>query len=107
MVRTILQNATYKVVTATNGPDGVALASQIRPDLIVMDGVMPGLDGVEAVRQLRRQEATGSIPILMLTGRDDVEFIKAAHKSGCSDYVIKPVNGAELITKVRSLLEES
>lgn len=107
MARSVLQQASFNVVTATNATDGIALATQLMPDLILMDGVMPELSGIEAISILRAKEATKSIPILMLTSKNDEEYVKAAYASGCSDYVTKPINGTELLTKIRGLLEDS
>jgi DNA-binding response OmpR family regulator len=105
MARSVLQQASYKVVTALNATDGLALAKQFRPDLILIDGIMPEINGIEAVSMLRTQKDTESIPIIMLTSEDDPIFTQAAIASGCSEYVLKPINGAELLSKIKTLLE--
>lgn len=106
MARSVLQQAAYKVATANNGADALTLAFQVKPDLILVDGIMPGMDGLETTRELRGMETTQSTPILMLTSKNDPEFVKAAFDAGCSDYMVKPVNGNELLARVKSMLAE-
>ena len=100
----ILKNDLYEVVTAKNGKEGVEKARQIRPDLILMDVVMPEMNGLDAVRQLREDDVTCSIPIVMVTTRAEVESMEAGYESGCSDYVTKPIDSTELLTKVHNIL---
>ena len=106
MAGSVLPQASYKVATATNGADALPLAFQVQPDLILVDGVMPGRDGLETTRELRTVKTTEDTPILMLTSKDDPEFVKAAFQTGCSDYIVKPVDGSELLAMVKSMLEE-
>jgi len=73
-------------------------------DLVLMDLVMPGMDGIEACRHLKGQEATKDIPVVMITVRDDTEALEQAFAAGAADYIIKPVKEAELISRVRSVL---
>ena len=81
----VLQQPSYKVAAATNGADALTLAFQVQPDLILVDDVMPGMDGLETTRELRAMETTENTPILMLTSKDDREFVKAAIQAGCTD----------------------
>ena len=78
----------------------------LRPDLILMDVVMPRLGGFEAVEQLRAQDTTKDIPIIMITTRSEAENVEKGFVSGCNDYINKPINGLELMEKVRSYLGE-
>ena len=100
----ILKKGGYEIVTAKNGKDGVAKALETKPDLILMDVMMPGMSGFEAVKRLRQDAATRSIPVVMVT--TEAESMEAGYESGCSDYVVKPIDQLELITKVKSLLGE-
>lgn len=104
MEKMILSKSEYDVVTARDGLEGVEKARNERPDLILMDVVMPRMDGFEAVRKLRADDATKAIPVIMVTTRGELQSVEAGYASGCSDYVTKPINGLELLTKVRSCL---
>ena len=74
------------------------------PDLIVMDVVMPRMTGIEACRQIRLQDATSHIPIILVTTRGEPENVENGYASGCNDYVTKPINGSELITKIEDFI---
>ncbi len=100
----ILKKEPYQLITAKNGMEGVERALQTRPDLILMDVVMPEMNGFEAVKRLRQEEATRTVPIVMVTTQAEAESMEAGYQSGCNDYVIKPIDRLELITKVKSLL---
>lgn len=104
MERMILSKSEYDVVTAKDGQEGVEKARSEKPDLILMDVVMPRMDGFEACRRLREQEDTKAIPVIMVTTRGELASLEAGYSSGCSDYVTKPINGLELLAKVRSCL---
>jgi CheY-like chemotaxis protein len=104
--RMVLSKGPYDVVTAKDGKEGVARAEAERPDLILMDVVMPNMNGFEACRRLRETEATRAIPIIMVTTRAEAKNVQTGFESGCTDYVAKPINGPELLAKVRSCLGE-
>jgi DNA-binding response OmpR family regulator len=91
----------WNIVTARDGQEGVEKALSERPDLILMDVVMPKLTGFEAVQQLRQHDATRDTPIIMVTTRGEEQNIEAGYELGCTDYITKPVNNTELMTKVR------
>jgi len=94
----------YTVLTATDGRDALAQAQARRPDLVVLDWMMPGLDGVEVARRLRAAEG---LPILMLTARDAVEDRVEGLDAGADDYLVKPFATTELLARVRSLLRRT
>jgi len=106
MEQMILQKASYDVVMARDGTEGIAKALETKPDLILMDVVMPKMNGFEAVKWLRQREETKSVPIVMVTTEAEMESMEAGYVSGCSDYVVKPIDGLELLTKVKNLLSE-
>jgi CheY-like chemotaxis protein len=101
MVTTILRKERYELVTACDGEQALEMAAAERPDLILMDVIMPRKTGFEACRELKRREDTKSIPVILVTTRGEGENVEAGFQSGCNDYVTKPINALELITKVR------
>lgn len=104
MHRMILSGAGYDILTARDGQEAIDIATAERPDLILMDVVMPRKTGFEAVRALRRQDATKGIPVIMVTTRAEEKVVEICFQCGASDYVNKPVDGAALLAKVRSIL---
>jgi DNA-binding response OmpR family regulator len=101
MVTTILKREPYDLVTAHDGQQAVETAVAERPDLILMDVVMPRKTGFEACRELKGREDTKSIPVILVTTRGEGENVEIGFESGCNDYVTKPVNAQELLAKVR------
>ena len=104
--RALLVGSPYDVIVATDGYDAVQQAVEAQPDLIILDVVMPNMDGFEACRQLRQLEATRDTPIIMVTTRGEPHNVESGYEVGCNDYVTKPINGPELLSKVRNLLGE-
>lgn len=102
--RMVLGKSAYELVTARDGREAVEKALAERPDLIVMDVVMPQLDGFQACRRLRAIEQTRGTPIILVTTRGEAESITNGFASGCTDYITKPVNGLEMLSKVKSYL---
>ena len=95
----------YQVEVAADGPAGLAAARDHPPDLVVLDVMLPGLDGVELLRRLRAGETQpGSLPILMLTARDEVSDRVAGLDAGADDYLVKPFALEELTARIRALL---
>jgi CheY-like chemotaxis protein len=103
--RMILSKGPYDVVIARDGQEGLEKAQAERPDLILMDVMMPRMDGFEACRRLRVVEATRGIPVIMVSTRGELQSVENGYESGCTDYVTKPINGLELLSKVRSYLD--
>ncbi len=106
MEKMFLSQAPYDLITAKDGQEAVEKAESERPDLILMDIVMPKMDGFEAVQKIRENEATKLIPIIMVTTRGEEKNMEKGYKNGCNDYVTKPINSSELLTKIRNYLEE-
>jgi CheY-like chemotaxis protein len=94
------------VTTAGSGEEILGRARADRPDLVLIDSEMPELDWVEACRRLRSDPDAGEVPIILVTSHSEAEYLERAFISGCTDYVIKPVNENELLVKVRSYLGE-
>jgi len=96
--------AGYQTLTAIKGKDGIRLALEAKPDLLVLDVMMPGMDGWEVCNRLRR---TSSIPIIMLTAKgEEFDKLRGFHL-GVDDYVTKPFSFAELIARIRAVLARS
>ncbi|MCC6553262.1 MAG: response regulator [Polyangiaceae bacterium] len=91
----------YEVVIARNGREGIRQAIVEKPDLILMDVVMPTMDGFQACRWLRAFEATKNVPIIIMTTRSDATSVKIGFANGCTDYIFKPFQGSDLLAKVR------
>jgi CheY-like chemotaxis protein len=106
MTTMIVNKGAYDVVTAGDGEEGVQKALADKPDLILMDVMMPKMDGFEACKRLRSQEPTRDIPIIMVTTRGELTNVEIGYEAGCSDYVTKPINSVELLTKIRNYLTE-
>jgi CheY-like chemotaxis protein len=105
--RMMLMKGPYEIVTASDGQEAIAKALIEQPDLILMDVIMPKMDGFEAVRQIRSRPAIRDIPIIMVTTRSEAQNVENGFESGCNDYVVKPINGTELLSKLRSYLGEA
>ena len=101
MLRRTLTYEGYNVVTASDGQEALDQAQAHRPDLVVLDWMMPKLDGLEVARRLRAADNT---PILMLTARDAIEDRVEGLDVGADDYLVKPFAPAELLARIRSLL---
>jgi CheY-like chemotaxis protein len=100
----ILRQGQYEVVTATDGQAGVEAAVAEQPDLILMDVVMPRMNGFEACRAIRGTAATRHVPIIMVTTRSEMASVEEGFESGCSEYITKPIDRLELLAKVDSYL---
>ncbi len=99
-----LQLLGYHVIAATSGEDGLSLAEEHHPDLIILDVTLPGTDGLTVCTRLTESETLGSIPVLMLTARSEVEDANRAMAAGAQDYMVKPYDPVVLQTKIRRLL---
>jgi CheY-like chemotaxis protein len=106
MERMILSRCGYDLITANDGIEALDRVQRDGPDLILMDVIMPRMGGLEAVQKLHGDRQTASIPVIMVTTRSEIENVEAAFENGCAEYVTKPINGLELVTKVRSFLGE-
>jgi two-component system OmpR family response regulator len=100
-----LRFAGFDVATASNGTDALAVASTFQPDLLVLDVMMPGMDGFEVVRQLRGEDSR--TPVLFLTARDSTEDKITGLTLGGDDYVTKPFSLEEVIARVRTVLRRT
>lgn len=99
-----LQQAGYEVVLCENGEDGLWLAIEHKPDLILLDWMLPLLSGIELLRQLRNRADTREIPVIMMTARGEEGDRLRGLDGGADDYVTKPFSPAELVARVRAIL---
>ena len=99
-----VQQEGLEVLTAKNGLDGLNSAQTQQPDLIILDIMLPGLDGYEVCHRLREKAETASIPILMLSAKARQEDKDMGIRVGADDYLTKPVDPSEIVTKVQTLL---
>ncbi len=98
----------FEVVTAANGQEALELAQQTHPDLIIMDGMMPVMDGFEACKALKSKSETRDIPIIFLTAKyTDPEHRITGLELGCDDYMLKPFNSKELVTRAKTILKRA
>ena len=98
-----LERAGYSATTAADGLEAVRLAGERRPDLVVLDVLLPGLDGLQVLRRLREGEE-GPTPVILLTARGEQEDKLAGLRSGADDYVVKPFSPSELVARVDAVL---
>jgi signal transduction histidine kinase len=99
-----LADADYRVISATNGEDGLELIRRERPDLLLLDIMMPGLNGHEVCRQLRMQDETSTMPIILVTAKTGTHDEVVGLDSGANDYVNKPINIDTLLARIRTQL---
>ena len=104
MEKMLLQRHPFDLLVAKDGAEGLERARTERPDLILMDVVMPRMDGFEAVRRIRADADLREIPVIMVTTRGEPVNVERGYTVGCSDYITKPIDGLELLTKIRSYL---
>ena len=104
LVGLMLQRQGYEIISANNGELGISLARKEKPDLIVLDVMMPDLDGFDVTKQMRSDPDLISTPILMFTAKSQVDDKVAGYEAGVDDYLIKPVHPVELVAHIKALL---
>ena len=102
--RLILEADQYEILVATDGDEGVRVAKAELPDLVLLDVMMPRMNGFEALRALRAETSLRTMPILMVTTRSEMQNVMEGYESGCNEYITKPMDRTELLMKVRSYL---
>ena len=104
VVQNMLDKHGYETSTADSGDAGIAAARARRPDLILMDVVMPGMNGFQATRKLTRGDDTANIPVIVITSKDQETDRIWAMRQGARDYLVKPVKESALIDKIEEQL---
>lgn len=102
--RMILKSGPYDIVTASDGQAGVEAAAAELPDLILMDVIMPRMNGFEACQAIRGAAATRHVPIIMVSTRSELANVEKGFASGCTEYITKPIDRNELLTKVKQFV---
>src|SRR3990172_4688022 len=107
LIGLMLQRHGYEVIAANAGNQGIAKATSESPDLIILDVMMPDMNGYEVCRRLRANPATQSIPIIMFTAKTLIDDKVAGFEAGADDYLTKPTHPAELASRVKTILQRS
>jgi len=102
-----LDEAGYIVLVATNGEDALQRARKSRPDVILLDALMPGIDGFEVAKRMKTDFATQHIPIIFMTGLTETEHVVAAFASGGADYVTKPIKPQEVLARITAHMQNA
>ncbi|MFB0519207.1 MAG: response regulator [Acidobacteriota bacterium] len=106
LIKYILQKSGYKVIEARSGAEGVELAVQEKPDLVIMDVQLPDINGLEATRKIRASEADGEIPIVALTSYAMVGDRERFLAAGCTGYIEKPINPQTFLVEIEKFLAD-
>lgn len=107
VMRTALEKQGFETVAAADGSECLKLARQMRPDLILMDVVMPGVNGFQATRTLARDPATKNIPVVMISSKSQESDKVWGMRQGAVDFLVKPVSAAALVAKAREVLSRA
>ncbi|MEO0575148.1 MAG: response regulator [Pseudomonadota bacterium] len=105
VVKNMLEKHGFQISTADTGEQGIVQALRDQPDLILMDVVMPGMNGFQATRKLTRNTTTAQIPVIVITTKDQETDKIWAMRQGASDYVVKPVVEQSLVAKINAQLD--
>ncbi|GMQ89030.1 MAG: twitching motility response regulator PilH [Gammaproteobacteria bacterium] len=105
VLKGILEKNGFEVETAENGTEGIERAKELKPDLILMDVVMPGLNGFQATRQLTKGPETSNIPVIIVTTKDQETDRVWGMRQGAKDFISKPVTEKMLMEKINAVLE--
>ena len=104
MMEYIFDRADYEVHLAASGPEALSKVNETRPDLIILDVMMPDVNGLEVCQRLRAEPASAHLPIIMLSAKDQLEDKVNGFEAGADDYVAKPVDPQELLARAKALL---
>ena len=107
MLEFTLARAGFRVIEAGDAREAGERLAEQKPDLVLLDWMLPGISGVEFAKRLRREEATRDLPVIMLTARGEEESKLRGYEAGIDDYVTKPFSNQELIARIRAVLRRS
>ena len=105
VLRQTLESEGYSILVATNGESGLKIATSAQPDLILLDVMMPGMDGFETCRRLKQTSTTADIPVIFITGRNETEDIIEGFRTGGVDYIVKPFRSEEVLIRAETHLK--
>jgi len=100
----ILETRDYQVFTALSGSEGIDKAVKEKPDLIIMDVMMPGLDGFATCKMIKENEETKDIPVILITGKELVHDMEKVRAAGAKEFMIKPIDWDKLFLKIKNLI---
>lgn len=106
LFQNLLENAGFDTLVADSGEEGIRQAQLAHPDCILMDVVMPGLNGFQATRQLTKDPKTASIPVIMITSKDQETDKIWGMRQGAVEYLVKPVASKELVAKINAVMAD-
>jgi len=104
-IRPVLMSHGYSVLTAINGEDGLYIVKHQKPDLVILDVILPGIKGRDVCKLIKEDKATQDIPVIFLTSKDSKDDIEAEMQAGGQEHITKPVNTKELLASVNKILE--
>jgi two-component system, cell cycle response regulator len=104
LLQNVLEDEKFNVLVAFNGKEGLDLINGEKPDLILLDIMMPRMDGIEVLQKIISDEATSKIPVIMLTAKTDKADRQISLDMGAADFITKPVNLDELLSKINGIL---
>lgn len=104
VLKTMLEKHGFETISANSGEEGIEVAKKEQPDVILMDIVMPGLNGFQATRQLTKAQETSTIPVIIVTTKDQQTDRVWGLRQGAKDYVTKPAQESDLVGKIQSVL---
>lgn len=107
LIGIMLERGGFSVLKAKDATSALAVLDQNTPDMIILDVMMPGMDGIELCQVIRQRDDTAETPVLILSARGDAESVMKGMEAGANDYLPKPILHHDLVSKVRSILEEA
>jgi CheY-like chemotaxis protein len=107
LINKLLEKKDYHLIFAGNGSEALNMMRETQPDLILMDVMMPDMDGLETMRTMRSEPILAKIPVIMITGKSDGQVVSDSMKVGAADFVVKPFDKATLIAKVNHALDKT
>jgi DNA-binding response OmpR family regulator len=107
LLDSLLRKASYRTNVAHDGATGLEDIKRLQPSLVLVDCMMPGMDGLEVVRRLREDPDTKALPVIMITGLGAVEHKAAGLENGADDYITKPIHAEEVLARVRAILRRT
>jgi DNA-binding response OmpR family regulator len=107
LIGIMLERGGFNVLKAKDADAALAILDQNTPDLIILDVMMPGTDGIELCGMIRDRDDTGKTPVLILSARGDADSVMRGMEAGANDYLPKPILHHDLVTKVRTILSQS
>jgi len=105
VLKTMLEKHGFEISTAESAEEGIEATKASQPDLVLMDVVMPGMNGFQATRELSRDESTASIPVIIVTTKDQETDRVWGMRQGAKDYLTKPVSESDLVSKINAVLK--